>query len=230
MQLRMKRRIVILLVVIIFLISSFLSYVYLNDRPGGFSDQRMSKLLGMDETIHIPTGKTPEMAIQKFRSEQYTSQFIHEEPVEGGMIVFTQRASTESSNLQIEYVRKRIFGWKWGWGGGYGISKSPSNPPALDYMSMSRLEHIESPFPIIFGNVLNPAIKRITVETKGSGKQISTEAKMVEVGAERNIWFVLLPSSASTPFEIKAFNEEGVRIAIKEINDPNDSGSLLIED
>ncbi len=77
MQLRMKRRIGILLVVTILLISSFLSYVYLNDRPGGFSDQRISKLLGMDETIHIPTGKTPEIAIQKFRSEQYTSQFIH---------------------------------------------------------------------------------------------------------------------------------------------------------
>ena len=57
MKLQIKRRIGILLVVIILLISSFLSYVYLNDRPGGFSDQRMSRLLGMDETIHIPTGK-----------------------------------------------------------------------------------------------------------------------------------------------------------------------------
>ncbi|WP_337031830.1 hypothetical protein [Paenibacillus illinoisensis] len=150
--------------------------------------------------------------------------------MEGGMIVFTQRASTEYSNLQIEFVRKRIFGWKWGWGGGYGISKSSSDPSAMDYMSMPRLEHIKSPFPIIFGNVLNPVIKRITVETKENGTPISTEAKMVKVGAERNIWFVLLPSSASTPFEIKAFNEEGVRIANKEINDPNDSGALLIED
>lgn len=228
MKLQIKRRIGIPLVVIILLISSFLSYVYLNDRPGGFSDQRMSRLLEMDETIHIPTGKTPEIAIQKFRTEQLSSQIIHEEPVEGGMIVFTQRASSESSNLQIEYVRKRIFGWKWGWGGGYGISKSSSNLPAMDYMSMPRLEHIESPFPIIFGNVLNPAIKRITVETKGSGKQISTEAKMVEVGAERNIWFVLLPSSASTPLKIKAFNEEGILIASKEIQDPNDIGALLI--
>ncbi|MBY0215043.1 hypothetical protein [Paenibacillus illinoisensis] len=230
MKLQIKRRIGILLVVIILLISSFLSYVYLNDRPGGFSDQRVSKLLGMDETIHIPTGKTPEMAIQKFRSEQYASQFIHEEPVEGGMIVFTQRASTESSNLQIEFVRKRIFGWKWGWGGGYGIGKSSSNPSAMDYMSMPRLEHIESPFPIIFGNVLNPAIKRITVETKENGTPISTEAKLVEVGAERNIWFVLLPSTASTPLHIKALNEEGILIASKEINDPNDSGSLIIKD
>nr|WP_154893256.1 hypothetical protein [Paenibacillus xylanexedens] len=226
----MKRLIGICLVVIILLISALLTYVYLNDRPGGFSDQRMSKLLGVDETIHIPIGKTPESAIQKFRTEQLSSQIIHEEPVEGGMIVFTQRASSESSNLQIEYVRKRIFGWKWGWGGGYGISKSSSNLPEMDYMSMPRLEHIESPFPIIFGNVLNPAIKRITVETKGDGTQISTEAKLVEVGAERNIWFVLLPSTASTPLNIKALNEEGILIASKEIQDPNDIGALLIED
>ncbi len=230
MQIRMKRLIGICLVVIILLISALLTYVYLNDRPGGFSDQRMSKLLGVDETIHIPIGKTPESAIQKFRTEQLSSQIIHEEPVEGGMIVFTQRASSESSNLQIEYVRKRIFGWKWGWGGGYGISKSSSNLPEMDYMSMPRLEHIESPFPIIFGNVLNPAIKRITVETKGDGTQISTEAKLVEVGAERNIWFVLLPSTASTPLNIKALNEEGILIASKEIQDPNDIGALLIED
>lgn len=230
MKLQIKRRIGILLVVIILLISSFLSYVYLNDRPGGFSDQRMSRLLGMDETIHIPTGETPEIAIQKYRTEQLPSQIIHEEPVEGGIIVFTTRASSESSNLQVEYVRKRIFGWKWGWGGGYGIGKSSSNPYAMDYMSMPRLEHIESPFPIIFGNVLNPAIKRITVETKGNETQISTEAKLVEVGAERNIWFVLLPSTASTPLNIKALNEEGILIASKEIHDPNDIGALLIED
>ncbi|WP_336779977.1 hypothetical protein [Paenibacillus illinoisensis] len=230
MKLQIKRRIGICFVVIILSISALLTYVYLNDRPGGFSDQRMSKWLGVDETIHIPIGKTPESAIQKFRTEQLSSHIIHEEPVEGGMIVFTQRASSESSNLQIEYVRKRIFGWKWGWGGGYGISKSSSNSPEMDYMSMPRLEHIESPFPIIFGNVLNPAIKRITVETKGNGTQISTEAKLVEVGAERNIWFVLLPSTASTPLNVKALNEEGILIASKEIQDPDDIGALLIED
>ncbi|MGG4128455.1 hypothetical protein ABEW19_09300 [Paenibacillus illinoisensis] len=229
MQIQIKRRIGICLAVFLS-ISALLTYVYLNDRPGGFSDQRMSKLLGVDETIHIPIGKTPESAIQKFRTEQLSSQIIHEEPVEGGMIVFTQRASSESSNLQMEYARKRILGWKWGWGGGYGISKSSSNPPAMDYMSMPRLEHIESPFPIVFGNVLNPAIKRITVETKENGTQISTEAKLVEVGAERNIWFVLLPSTASTPFNIKALNEEGILIASKEIEDPNDIGSLMIKD
>ncbi|MET3942279.1 hypothetical protein ABIC22_005091 [Paenibacillus sp. PvP094] len=230
MKLQIKRLIGICLAVVILLISALLTYVYLNDRPGGFSDQRMSKLLGVDETIHIPIGKTPESAIQKFRTEQLSSQIIHEEPVEGGMILFTQRASSESSNLQMEYARKRILGWKWGWGGGYGISKSSSNPSAMDYMSMPRLEHIESPFPIIFGNVLNPAIKRITVETKENGTQISTEAKLVEVGAERNIWFVLLPSTASTPFNIKALNEEGILIASKEIEDPNDIGSLMIKD
>ncbi|MEO2203517.1 hypothetical protein ABGV42_07205 [Paenibacillus pabuli] len=227
---QMKQLIGICLVVVIFSITAFLSYVYLNDRPGGFSDQRMSKLLGMDETIYIPTGKTPASAIQKFRSEQSASHIIHEEPVEGGMILFTQRVSSESSNLQMEYAQKRIFGWKWRWGGGYGIGKSYPKPFAMDYMSIPRLNHIESPFPIVFGNVLNPAIKRITVDTKENGKQVSTEAKLVQVGAESNIWFVLLSLSASTPFEIKAFNEKGVLIASKEIEDPNDSGSLTIED
>lgn len=100
----------------------------------------------------------------------------------------------------------------------------------MDYMSMFCLEYIKFFFFIIFGNVLNFVIKWIMVEMKENGILIFIEVKMVKVGVERNIWFVLFFLFVSILFEIKVFNEEGVCIVNKEINDLNDSGVLLIED
>ncbi|MGF9696114.1 hypothetical protein [Paenibacillus sp. MABNR03] len=229
MQAKKRRLIWICMAVIVLSVASFLFYVFINDRPGGLSDQRMSKLLGMNETIRIPTGETPENAIQKFRGNHPESQIIYKEQVEEGMILFTRRPSSESSNLQVEYARKRIFGWKWGWGGGYAINQSSPSQFVMDYMSIPRLDHISTPFPMIFGNVLDPAIKRVTVESKVNGEHVSTEAKLVEVGPESTIWFVFPPATVKTPFEIKGFNDDGVVVTSKEIKDENDSGTMSIE-
>ncbi|MFC9708677.1 hypothetical protein ACFTRD_10985 [Paenibacillus sp. NPDC056933] len=118
-RMRSKRIFRITAIVILLLLTLSIAFVYVNDRAGGLSDQRMSKAMGMSDTLHIPVGKSPEKAIQKFRTNGESSQIIHQEPVDGGMILFTHRTSQENnSNLQVEYARKILFGWKWVWGGG----------------------------------------------------------------------------------------------------------------
>ncbi|MFE6073975.1 hypothetical protein ACFVQB_05775 [Paenibacillus sp. NPDC057886] len=228
-KMRSKRIIQITAIVILLLLISCIVFVYVNDRPGGLADRRMSKAMGMSETIHIPIGNTAEEAIQKFRSKDDSLQIIHQEPIDGGMILFKQKVGQKSnSNLQMEYARKIIFGWKWAWGGGYSIGESSQFTSALDYMSIPELSHISTPFPMLFGHILDPAIQRVTVEFKANEKPVAAEAKLVEVGPESIIWFVFLPSSATIPYELKGFNDKGELITHKQIDDPNDIGSMVL--
>ncbi|MCL6604830.1 MAG: hypothetical protein K6T94_18360 [Paenibacillus sp.] len=205
--------------------------VYTYDRPGGLSDWRMSQNMGMAGTIHIPLGETPEDAIQQFRNFM-GMEVIHREPVDSGMLLFFKKNNQEENiNLQVEYARKTWLGWKWGWGGGYSISKSLQADSALNYMIMPREKGLSTPFPLVFGYVLNSSIQSITVEVKGrvegeGESQSEYHAKLTKGDIGQTIWFVSLPSSTSMPFDIKGFDEKGELLAEKTITDPRDSGSV----
>lgn len=217
----LKHKRVTLITVMLMLSSVILLYglLYMKEQPGGFSDWRTSRTLGLEGTIRIPLGKSPEDAVEQFRGPS-TMQVIHKEPVQGGALVFMNRYG-DSSNLQIEYVRKTWFGWKWVWGGGYGMSKSPQS--ALNYMSIPRPDHISDTFPIVFGNILDPSVKSIAIKNK-DGDHYNTQ--LAAVSSEKRIWFAFLPSSAFTPFDIEAFDEQGELVAEQTVTDPNDSGSI----
>ena len=81
---------------------TFFAYIYVKESPGGLADRMMSKALGMQDSIlRIPNASTPEEAVEQFRGPSEATQIVHQEPVDGGMILFTHRTNTEtSSNLQ----------------------------------------------------------------------------------------------------------------------------------
>ncbi|MEK4327805.1 hypothetical protein MKZ24_17565 [Paenibacillus sp. FSL R7-0297] len=198
--------------------------LYMYERPGGWSDQRMSRLLGMEQTLQIPLGKSPEEAVRLFRGSD-SMTVIHQEPAARGELVFLTRAGQQdSNNLQVEYVRKTWLGWKWVWGGGYGMGGDPDSS-ALNYMCFPELEHISTPFPMVIGEVLNPSIQHITVEQKEAGTDKS-EAKLIKVGSDRTIWFAFQPATAGVPFEIEGLDEAEGMIASKIITDARDSGAI----
>ncbi|WP_339242550.1 hypothetical protein MKX40_14310 [Paenibacillus sp. FSL R5-0517] len=230
MSKRNRRILLIITMVIVLSPVSVLTYMYMNERAGGLADQRISKVWGLSETIHIPIAKSPEGAVQEFRGEFYTSQFIHQEAVDGGMILFTQKKGRENnSNLQMEYTRKNMFGWKWVWGGGYSISEGLQTKFALNYMNIPKLDKVSAPFPMLFGDIVDPTIRRVTVEIKQNGKPVEIESKLVEVSRDQLIWYAFLPPAADIPYTIQAYNVEGELIASKRIEDANDSGSLNVE-
>ncbi|MFX3649783.1 MAG: hypothetical protein ACE3K2_10185 [Paenibacillus sp.] len=208
---------------------SVLTYMYMNEIAGGLADQRISKVWELREPVHIPIANSPERAVQEFRGEFYTSQFIHQEAVDGGMILFTQKKGRENnSNLQMEYTRKNLFGWKWVWGGGYSITEGPDTKFALNYMSIPKLDKVSAPFPMLFGDIIDSTIKRVTVEIKETGKPDTFDTKLVEAGESQQIWYVFLPSSATLPYTIKAYDEKGKLLINKGIEETDGYGSLLI--
>ncbi|OMF30512.1 hypothetical protein BK132_08770 [Paenibacillus sp. FSL H8-0259] len=226
MQLFMKnsRRLGMAAGVILASVAVLYLLLYMYERPGGWSDQRMSRSLGMDQTLQIPLGKSPEEAVRLFRASD-TMTVIHQEPAARGELVFLTRPGQQgSSNLQVEYVRKTWLGWKWVWGGGYGMGGGPESS-AINYMCFPELEHISTPFPMVIGDVLNPSIQHITVEQKEAGTDTS-EAKLIKVGSDRTIWFAFQPVTAGVPFEIEGFDEDGEVAASKIITDARDSGAI----
>lgn len=151
MQVKHKR--IIGITALLMLLSTILFYaiIYMMERPGGLSDRRMSRALGQKVTLHIPLGKTPDKAVERFRGPS-SMEVIHREPVKGGNLLFMRRYNqTDSSNLQVEYVRKTWIGWKWVWGGGYGFSESLQSKSSFNYMSMPKLDHLSTPFPMVLG-------------------------------------------------------------------------------
>ncbi|WP_239614622.1 hypothetical protein [Cohnella mopanensis] len=204
----------------------FVVFLYAYNVPGGIADWKYSKAIGLTETLSIPTGRTPEEAVQKFRNTPM--QVLHRESVDGGVLFFLQRYEQKenSTNLQIEFVHKTWLGWKWVMGGGYGRSRSDSNE-ALIYMSIPRSKGIHGPFPIIFGQITNSDITNVNVSIGGddAGKYY---AKLIEYGGEQRLWYVVFPSSAEVPYEIEALNGEGSVIARKSLDDSHDFASVLM--
>lgn len=92
----------------ILLLSSILVYLlaFIYEKPGGISDRLLSQAMGLNGTIRIPIGKTPEDALQRFRDNQ-SSHIIHRESLDGGMLLFLKRFNQDkSTHLQVEYIRK----------------------------------------------------------------------------------------------------------------------------
>ncbi len=209
------------------IIVAFAGWAYLYDMPGGIADWRYSKASEFRYTIKIPIGQTPEEAVRKFRRNEELP-VMRRETAEGGMLLFyKQPGEEEKINLKMEYVRQTwLGGWKWAMGGGYAQSNPPESEEALNVMSMPKYEEISGPFPILFGNVTDAAVESIVV--KAAGKDAgSTLAEIAPYGADRRLWYAVLPPSAKIPYEIKALNGEGEVIAAMTTNDVHYAGSVL---
>lgn len=224
----------IIIVTVAFLALSLImvyTYMYIKERPGGLADQTVSKTMGLDETMSIPIGSTPEDAVEQFRSSSHHVRVVHQEPVGGGAILFTERTNSGApSNLQLEYVRKSLFGWKWVWGGGYGTSEIDPSEYALHYMNLPRLEGLETPFPMVFGTIEHSGVVRVIAESQPHGEDagFSTEARVVQAGIDKLIWFAMLPVSDHAAYTIKVYDEAGKQVGEKQVEMTNDSGSLTL--
>ncbi|SFF20170.1 hypothetical protein SAMN05216378_5430 [Paenibacillus catalpae] len=197
-------------------------FVYAYDKPGGIADWRYSRAAGYPGIINIPLGDTPEQAVQKFR-QTTDEQVIYKEAIDGGVLVFTKRNDqTDGTDLGIEFVRKTWLGWKWVTGGSYGLSSVADE--AVNYMSMPKFKGIHGPFPIVYGQIADKSITDIQVILGGDAYR----AKIINEGVLEPIWYVELPSSADTPYQIEALNSRSSVVASKTIDDSFDSGSILV--
>lgn len=224
---RTRLRVRITAVVMALLVLS-ISFVVLYELPGGIADRRNSHAIGIEGTLRIPLGKTPEEAVEKFRGSPIT-QVVHREKTEDGMLLFIGESKPSSSRgLRVEYVRDTWLGWKWVWGGSYGTSTytTETKAMALDYMSMPSFNgDKKAPFPLVYGEILDASISEVVVATGVNGSEMN-QATISGDRSTSRIWFVTLPSAKSEPYSITAYNSTGNIVAYQTINESSDYGSL----
>ncbi|MCQ6562594.1 hypothetical protein [Paenibacillus mendelii] len=146
---------------------------------------------------------------------------VHYEDVEGGMMVFTKKNDeADAVNLSVNYIRVNDEDkLEWAWGGEYGISSNTDDADLLfQYVGKNEQDADQpSPFPILYGDLFNPAIASIVISDPNGLRQ---SARIINVGKNKRIWAAYLPDSASGPlFTIEGMNRDGKTIAIGELKD-----------
>lgn len=205
--------------------------IYAIEKPGGIADWRLSKRIGLTETLRIPLGHTSEEAIQQFRGLSYENKYktILREPIHGGVLQFSKRLQDHGgTDLQVEIARKAWLGWKWASGGGYafgGDKMGASTDSALSYMMMQVNLGKPKGASLLFGEIGDTSITHIVVKADETGAR-EYEAEIVKTDEGYVVWYMILPASVGVPFDMQAYTDQNELRAMQTITDERESGSI----
>ncbi|MGN7470567.1 hypothetical protein [Brevibacillus sp. SAFN-007a] len=155
---------------------------------------------------------TPLEAIESIREEIGT--IFHEASTEKGTLFFLVRE--DSQTIDAEFAKKTILGWKWGNGGSHtipAVSEVPLPDSAFSthYIANGKENPFDSPFPMLFGVILDPEIDSLTVVNAKTGKTLEVEIIDHELFPFR-LWYAQLPLKHNEMFSITAFGKDGETI------------------
>jgi len=156
------------------------------------------------------TGKTIEQAIEK--SGRQVEKIIHEEKVKGGEAVFFKKSINGGKDYTMAagYIKKTLWGWEWVIGG-EGSHAGLGQPITAQYFPSTQ----NTPFPLAFGNVSDPQIVRVSVQTEK--RTTDKETSIVENGTTR-IWYTFLNPSDGPLTKVISQSQSGQILASKDIS------------
>jgi hypothetical protein len=177
-------------------------------------------------------------AIEKQRGEGTVSYLIHEHAVPDGVVAFFLRnMPNHGINVGAEYVRKTSNGWKWGYGGSFGASNVQLGLTDTDarketfhaeyFLSTEGTEFGKTPFPMIYGVVLNPDINRMTVKDYLTG--LEKQAEIVELERNFKLFYVFVDKTQGMKFDITGYAKDG-EVVHKEISDKSQLKNMTVHD
>jgi hypothetical protein len=191
------RKTTIIISSILLSIVIFIGYLFISDEPS----------------------KTVVEAIEKQRGLGSVDYIMQQHPVSQGEVIFyLSNINDDQIVVSTEYVRKTWRGWKWIYGGGHSgsniqlNSKLPSRN-GFSYQYIRSTEGTEigsSPFPMIYGVILDPDITRIVVKDYMSG--LDRQAKIIEIKDRFKLYYSFLDEPQGKKFEIIGYSQEGTKI------------------
>lgn len=169
------------------------------------------------------TGKTIEQAIEKSGRQVIT--VIHEEKIKGGEVVFFYKSINggKDSTVASGYIKKTFWGWEWVIGGEHSrAGVEPGQSLTAQYFPATK----GTPFPLSFGEISDPKIVRVRVQTdKGTTDR---ETSIVENGMTR-IWFVFLNPSDGPLTKVIGQSQSGQILVSKDISLPQAETSTKLD-
>ncbi|NQX63854.1 hypothetical protein [Paenibacillus qinlingensis] len=217
----------------IFLVVLILAYstIYMIEKPGGIADWRISKAMGLTETLRVPLGDTPEEAIRQFRGSSFEQIFktIFREPVQGDVLQFSKLLQNHSgTDLRVDIAKKLWLGWKWTSGGGYSIGgdkMDASSDSALSYMMMPMRWEKPKGNSLLFGEIGDTSITHIVVKGNEAVAR-DYAAEIVKTDEGYIVWYMILPASVRVPFDIQAYTDQNELRAKLTITTEQVNGSI----
>ena len=142
-----------------------------------------------------------EKTIEKAISSSNPIKIIYEEKTDKGSIVFY--TTKDWNDFSICFVRKTLNGYKY-INGGTGDVRVSAKKIGFSYAYYPNIE--KTPFPMYFGIIGNPEIKKIKVIEKKSN--IEGEAKIINA-KDKRIWLMYMNKFQGSDFEIVGLSAEG---------------------
>ncbi|MED4568826.1 hypothetical protein [Brevibacillus agri] len=148
-------------------------------------------------------------AIESMREEIGT--VFHEASTDKGTLFFLVRE--DSQMIDAEFAKKTILGWKWGNGGSHTIPAVsevplPDSAFSTQYIANGKENPFDSPFPMLFGVILDPEVDSLMVVSEKTGKALQAEIIDNELFPFR-LWYAQLPVKQGEMFSITAFGKDG---------------------
>jgi hypothetical protein len=154
-------------------------------------------------------------------------EIVHKEWTDDGVLVFYTRDygqnDDEYVDLNLEYWKKTLTGWKWVTGGGYQFSSlnnlKQDESLIFEYVTGTEPDGSgEPPLPIVYGESFKPDV--VNIELTDKQNQYKQVAKMIHIQDGRTIWFARFPISMGMNIEIQGLDESGKAVVINNMDIP----------
>lgn len=159
------------------------------------------------------TAKTVEEAIEK--SGRDIAKIIYEEKLDDGAVVFFYKEINggKDHTLAAGFLKKAFRGWKWIYGGEHS---EPSQMITAQYFPYTGDAAPETPFPLAFGEITNPEIVKIELQTENW--EVQKEARVVENEGTR-IWYLFLSPSEGNVTKVIGYAKSGEVIDSRDLGE-----------
>lgn len=154
-------------------------------------------------------------------------EIVHKEWTDDGVLVFYTRdygqTDDEYVDLNLEYWKKTLTGWKWVTRGGYQFSSlnnlKQNENLVFEYVTGTEPNGSgEPPLPIVYGESFKPDV--VNIELTDKQNQYKQVAKMIHIQDGRTIWFARFPISMGMNIEIQGLDESGKAVVINNMDIP----------
>ncbi|CAG9620357.1 hypothetical protein [Sutcliffiella rhizosphaerae] len=168
----------------------------------------------------VASNTIPPERLEEILAPYQYHEILHVQEVDTGVVVYYTHMIKNDINIEelnAMFIKKTEDGWDESMEGG-----------SHTFLEKDDLSHQliipsseESPFPLVFGKILNPSIMAVFVNDE--------EAEIITSKSEEKYWFVFADVSPDEMFDIKGLNNKGASIYSISTQYPR-SGSTILEE
>lgn len=147
--------------------------------------------------------------LEEILSSYGYAEILHQEEVENGVVVlFTDYIKKDVNIIELNavFVRKTEDGWDKSLDGG---SHTFLEQTELSYQLLLASSD-QSPFPLLFGSIIDPAITQVQVTNLDNKQEYTAEIITSENG--KSYWYAFVDANSLDAYEIQGVGENGMPI------------------